>query len=760
MDFLEEQGFKTQDGGHKDGGLVSLVALVLTWVLAGVIVAVPGVMTVHAATTVASPVIRYYESAPSELPKVAISSRIYLKDINGDDFATLWEQDRVNLSKLEDVSNHAVNALIATEDKRFYDTTGFDFVGTMRSAVTGSGGGSGITQQLVKNLQYFNIAATEEQKQKAVERRILRKVQELKYAIEWDKTHTKKETLLEYFNVVAFGKSSIYGIEAASQYFFKKPAKKLSLAEASALVGTVNNPVVYALSNESSAWKDRQKIVLDSMVREGYITSAEAKKAYETKLKFKKNRASGGKCIDSVDPFYCDMVVEQLLNSKRYGATPEERKEFFNRGGFTVHTNYDPKASKTVRETLKRNFGDDNPVVAPTVVVEPGTGKVIAAGVNRKYGYKKGETTISVPRNPTGIGSAFKPFVLAAALENGVRESELTFAGGCSYAPAGFDYPNRGFTNSTSCQLQGGVMDYRQATAFSSNTWYTKLAARVGIPAVKEMAVSLGLRDHESITSRSLSYALGATEEDPVSVAAAYATFANSGVYCPPTFIDSVTRSTDDKPVAPANGYDPNEDSCRRAMSPATASVVLKALRANVSGEIRGAFGTRHNVGSYPSGAKSGTNQLYNLAWAHVTKNQVVFTDVYNMDKLTKGIEYVRFRGYSTNWIKNSAANHGAEIMNKLVANRGAGKLDFNSKDTVGNRVQVSDEGYIFVPSVIGMKPAEAVKTLEDAGMTARVELELVEGDNKIPSGVIVEQSVKPGQRLSTGVEIILKESK
>ena len=177
-----------------------------------------------------------WRSMPDELPDVSIAGHNYLYDKNGAVFAEVWEQDRVKLQKVNQISTFARQGLIDTEDKRFYDHNGFDFRGTARSALSGHGGGSGLTQQLVKNLQFYDLSTNKNRE--ATAHTYARKARELKLAMNYEHHHTKDEILLTYFNTVAFGSPNIYGIETAAQYFFNRHASNLTLAQSAALVGT------------------------------------------------------------------------------------------------------------------------------------------------------------------------------------------------------------------------------------------------------------------------------------------------------------------------------------------------------------------------------------------------------------------------------------------------------------------------------------------------------------------------------------------
>lgn len=738
-------------------------AFVVTSLVAGFLVALLPLTTLGGLAVISSPFIEDWKNLPEDLGDVSISQRNIMYDANGNVFAEVYTEDRVAVSSLDNISKYAQQGLVDTEDNRFYQHGGFDLKGTVRSALTGSGGGSTITQQLVKNLLFYSSAG-KEKKAQAVEHSVGRKVRELKYAINYEKTHSKDDILLSYFNTVSFGSPNIYSIESASQYFFGKSAKDLDLAEASVLVGTVQNPTIYNLNNPDAekSWKNRQHDVLGRMVAEGHITQDEADKAYKEKLNFVKKKQSGGTCESSKYPFYCEYVLNYLKNSSRLGENAEERSAILAKGGLRINTYMEPQTMDIIDKKLESDFGNDNRAVAPTAVVKPGTGGVAGIGVNRNYGVGSGETTINVANNPAATGSTYKMITLATALENGFDESSLQFGSQCPLAPAGYDYPDGGFKNSVApgCGFQAGNLNYKQATAWSSNTWFVTLAMKIGINKITDMSRQLNLSVPDTINDRSLSYVLGPTENSPINMASAYATFANEGIFCPATPVKDYKYADGTSPVIPDN-YDPNTDACRRVMSPHTASVVLKAMRANTYGEVPDAFGVKARIPGYDAVGKSGTNETYNLTWGQVSKQYSLFTDVYDMDQVTRGVygnSY--FKGRMI--LENSAEEEGSEILGQVLQGKKNIPLDFNSQDKTKKPVPVEMRDYFTVPSVIGMTPSQALDTMRSVGITANVSNDKKKAPENYQSGVIVEQTLEPGRQLPVGTkkEIILYESK
>lgn len=739
------------------GVLGALAGFLSLSVVCGLLVSIFPLVAVSGTAMVAEPFVQVWKQLPSKLGDVQIAERNTLYDANGDVFAEVWSEDRVALGSLDDISPYARQGLIDTEDKRFYQHRGFDPRGTLRSALSGSGGGSGITQQLIKNLQFYDMAG-KDKKTSAVENTYARKIRELKLAIGYEEDHSKDEILLQYFNTVAFGGPNIYSIEAAAQYFFGKHARDLNLAESAVLVGSVQNPASYNLDkdDQQSRWKERQRTVLGRMVSEGHITQVEADAAYAEPLTLVRKKSSFGNCVSSAYPFYCNYVLTYLSKSPRLGETQEERDAILAKGGLHIKTHMDPKQMGAIDSRLEADFGNGNRVVAPVAVVTPGNGGVSGMGVNRNYGTGDGETTLNVPANPAATGSTYKMIVLAAALESGMGENDMKFASDCPLKPRGYDSPPGGFTNSGGCGYQAGELTYKQATAWSSNTWFITLAMKVGMNQVLDMSTALHLNIPKGVGERSLSFVIGAAENSPINMAAAYATFANGGIFCPATPVVAYTYADGTSPTVP-DTYDPAQDSCRRVMSPHTASVVLQAMRANTyPGEVEKPFGTKAQIQGYDAVGKSGTNQSYNFIWGQVSRTHSLFMDIYDMDKVTRGVVGLRYKGVATH--TNPASKAASDVLRDIVAGEPSQPLDYDSQDTSHQPVPVEKRDYFTIPSAIGMAPDTAVATMGALGITVHVDKVTKPAPEGYPSGVIIEQSLAPGLQLPVGTkkEIIL----
>ena len=333
-------------------------------------------------------------------PKLPITGAngYHLYDINGDTYTASSEES----VSLKDISKHLINATISIEDKNFYKHQGFDYLRILKAMFVNikSGetlqGASTITQQYARNL-FLDFDKTWD-----------RKIKEAWITIRLE-THYSKDDILEgYLNTINYG--GIFGIENASKYYFNKSAKDLTLAEASMLAGIPKNPSRYSpLIDEESA-KSRQKIILNSMVKNGYITESQADSAYNTKLNYERSEDSDNlKMI----MYYQDAVMDELKSIKTIPSS------FLETGGLKIYTNLDMKAQKALEDSANKNITNADIQMAG-IVMDPQTGKVLALSGGRDYNKSQYNRATMAKRQ---VGSTIKPFLYYSALENGFTPS-------------------------------------------------------------------------------------------------------------------------------------------------------------------------------------------------------------------------------------------------------------------------------------------------------------------------------------------------
>jgi membrane peptidoglycan carboxypeptidase len=719
-----------------------------------------------------SPIFKYWTQADSTLPSITTNQHTIMLDKNGNQFAEVWSEDRKIVPSLNDVSPIMRESIVSAEDKGFYSHGAIDAPATIRSFITGSGGGSGITQQLIKNLLFYDSTATAKEKKSATATTISRKIRELKLAMNYERNHSKDDILLNYLNTIAIGSPNVYGIETASEVIFNKNAKDLTLSEAAALAGSVNNTSEYNLkqmddSTVAARVKERQTYVLDRLLANGKISRKDHDKAVKDPIATHVQSWSGS-CGSSKYPFYCQLVINYLLDDTMLGSTANDRARTVSAGGFEIKTSLDPTMLEQLNAQLKTDWGVTNPKVQSTAVVQPGTGYILAIGSNRDWGSNTaaGQTEVVIPSASTQTGSTYKMMTLSAALNAGWTEDQLNaISSQCPWNKPGFDVPLGGILNSTSCALQGGHLTYRQATAYSANTWFVELESRIGVNAVKNFSKSVGLSAPDSIGPRSVSYTLGVSDNSVINMAAAYATFAAEGVYCPATPITSMSR-IDGNAIQAPDDWNPNTNGCRSVMSPHSASVVLKALDANINGtDIPGRFGQMGVVPGHFTVGKSGTTDNYaNQVWAQIVGQYVVYSNAYDpRGNFKYPMDYYVWRGYSRGPYAEAALQSTRDFISTNLSGSANASLDLGSTDTKWKKVGNVNKNMVIVPDLTGMSPSSALSSLRSLGLEGEILKRSELSDGSIDGGtlwsshVIVKQSVSPGTRLVVGSDKIIE---
>jgi membrane peptidoglycan carboxypeptidase len=552
-----------------------------------------------------------WQDLPSELPLQAeLPQRSVLTDATGKPFAYFYGQNRVPLT-LTAVSPHAVDALLATEDDRYYEHGAVDVAGVARAILrTSSGsrqGGSTIAQQYVKNL-LLTQAKTPEEAAAVTEASLSRKIRELHYAVALEKQLSKDQVLGRYLNTVNFGDGA-YGIGAASLHYFDVSASKLTIAQAALLIGILKSPTNYNPVDNPGPSRLRRDVVLARMLSTGRISQAEHDAAVATPVKLTITDPRQG-CTASTYPFFCSWITQIIANDKAFGATPEARADLLYRGGLTIRTTLDRSVMAAAQKAADTALKPTNRVAAGIAIERPGSGEVVALVTNRRWGrdVTKGQTQLVLPVRPSfQPGSNFKPITLATALERGF-DLRTRFDTPDGYKPARMNYPKGGFHNDN--DRNNGVLNAYQATAQSVNTWYVQLEERYGVLNVATMAARLGITSlprsgRRAITPRDASLTLGTYEVSPLDMAAVYATFASGGIACKPIGITSVVDRHGTHLAIPSAA-------CHRAITPYVAAAVTDVMR-GVFG--RGGTGAGLDLGARPAAGKTGTTNDSAATW-------------------------------------------------------------------------------------------------------------------------------------------------
>ncbi|MER6332824.1 transglycosylase domain-containing protein [Streptomyces sp. NPDC001034] len=598
-------------------------------VLAGAVMAGIALPAAGALGLAAKGSVKSFDEIPANLKSPQLSQRTTILDAKGQQIASVYSRDRTVVD-LKDISPYMQKAIVAIEDSRFYQHGAIDLKGVLRAlnknAQEGgvAQGASTLTQQLVKN--YFIEEAGDDPTKvaEATQQTMGRKVRELKYAIQIEEQLGKKKILENYLNITFFGEQA-YGVEAASQRYFSKHAKDLNLQESALLAGIVQSPSRYDPVNDEAEATKRRNIVLQRMAELGDISPQEAAQAKQEPLGLHPSQPRNG-CITAVQGagFFCDYVREVFLTDPVFGRTKEARAKLWNQGGLTIRTTLDPQAQQSVQNSVKDHVYKSDPVATAATIVEPGTGKILAMGQSRPYGFGKDETQINLSVNQdmgggAGYqpGSTFKPIVAAAAIEGGKPATqeypspyEMPYpspVAACNGRTWRND-PAKPATLTNENESEHGPYGMKEATAKSVNTYYVQLIGDIGICPVIDMAKKMGVsRADGRKIDQAPSIALGTQEMSPLTMASAYATFASRGMYCTPIAIESVTRTTGSQ----VKSLPVPRSTCSRAMSEKTADTVSTLLK----GVVEDGTGQEAGLGDRPSAGKTGTTDERFAAW-------------------------------------------------------------------------------------------------------------------------------------------------
>ena len=469
---------------------------------------------------------------------------------DGRQFATIPPPERREVVTAQDIPLVMRQAIIAAEDERFLRHKGIDPLATIRAVfrdLTGgiAQGGSTLTQQYVKNVYVGN------------ERTALRKVREAALAVRLERTLSKQEILTDYLNALYLG-NGLYGVQAASKYYFGVAVKdldldekqhrrdpSLALARASMLAGIAPAPSAWNPVKDFTTARSRQQYTLNRMVVGGDATPQQVSDAYQ--LDVRPLRESPPEPV-TVAPEFTDFVKGRL--KERYSGD----EDAFFRGGLRVRTTLDLDLQAAVTQALREVLPDRRDPQAAVVAIDYRNGDVKAMATLRRVpervdsdgkvvraavdGYAQNVGFNLATNAQRSSGSTIKPFTLAQALIEGKRLDERR------YGPAKDSIPNPGanpnpYVYGNSADGEAGTFTLREALARSVNTIYLPLAVEVGRDKVAALATQAGLRG--SIAPGNLSFGIGAgVEVTPLSEANAYGTFANSGVRVPPRYYTEI----------------------------------------------------------------------------------------------------------------------------------------------------------------------------------------------------------------------------
>ena len=719
---------------------------VLVSVLAGVLVAGLAFPLIGGIGIAAKASAESYNSLPTELEASPLAQRSRILAADGSTIANLFLQNRV-LVPLSKVPHVARKAVIAIEDARFYEHRGVDYKGLLRAAIENAEagevtqGGSTITQQYVKNV-LLESARTDEDRKRAVEQSTGRKLREARYAMALEKRIPKDEILQRYLNIAYFG-GGAYGIGTAAYRYFGVPVEQLNLPQAAMLAGIVKNPTRYDPLRNPEQAVERRNLVLRRMAELRLIPGEQAAQAAQQPLALSPKAAPNG-CEGSPAPFFCDWIRSSLENDPSFGATREERQARLLRGGLTIRTTLDRNVQTAAAAAVKDTIPTDNRVATAIVIVQPGSGKVLAIAANREFGKdkKRNQTEVPLATKTPGYqpGSTFKIFTLAAALEKGLP-LKTAFRAGEEYQSDVFNNPADGTFNNAE-PGEGGYYDIRRATELSINTFYVKLLEQVGVMNVARMAQRLGIttldldpNSRNRVTELDGSFTLGTREVTPLDMANAFATIAASGVRCDPVGVVAITNSRgESQPVPPKR--------CEQVLDPGIANTVSDVMK----GVITSGTGRAADIGR-PAAGKTGTTQNFGAAWfVGYTPDLAAAVWVGDPRGISEEYSLRGVMGYDKVYGGTLPAIAWQRAMSR--AHEGIPVRDFPppSSDVVSGQETV-------VPDVRGMTVEEATAVLTAAGLSP-----VVSGTrltyNSIPEGRVASTSPRRGRTVQRGTEV------
>ncbi|MFE0673208.1 transglycosylase domain-containing protein [Streptomyces sp. NPDC058867] len=597
-------------------------------VLAGAVMAGIALPAVGALGLAAKGTVESFDELPANLKTPPLSQRTTILDADGGQIATVYSRDRTVVA-LKDISPHMQKAIVAIEDARFYQHGAVDLKGVLRAlnrnAQSGgvTEGASTLTQQYVKNVFVEEAGDDPTKVAQATQQTLGRKIAELKYAIQVEEELGKKKILENYLNITFFGQQA-YGVEAAAQRYFSKSAKKLNLQESALLAGIVQSPSRYDPVNDEAEAKQRRNTVLQRMAQVGDISKEQAAKAAESPLGLKVSKPKNG-CITAVKDaaFFCDYVRNVFLNDRTFGKTKEDRAKVWNQGGLTIRTTLDPQAQASVQQSLKDHVNASDKVASAATLVEPGTGKIVAMGQSKPYGTnaKQNETVINYSvgqemgtSNGFPTGSTFKPFVAAAALEAGRPATQEYPSPYELTVPSPIQTCDKPYTNEDGTKIpnenesEKGPYALKKAMALSVNTYFIEMVADIGLCPVTEMAEKLQVRQGSGKKLPQVpSIALGTESVSPLTMASAYAAFANRGMYCTPVAIEAVTQRVGNS----TKSLSVPKSTCSRAMSESTADTINTLLK----GVVDSGTGQQAGLADRDNAGKTGTTDERRNAW-------------------------------------------------------------------------------------------------------------------------------------------------
>ncbi|GAB3602636.1 transglycosylase domain-containing protein [Microbacterium aureliae] len=770
------------------GGLAGLVGLSA---VAGVLISATVTPAIAVSGAAASSAITMFDNLPSvlDIDKLMLPTTIYAKNEEGEwrELTQFYDQNRSPVD-FDQIAPVMYDSILSSEDPRYYQHGGVDLIGTTRavmSNVRGGGetqGGSSISQQYVKNIlvQRCEADAKPTETTTLEEERyacwfeatrsdgtdgIQRKLQEMRYAIALEQKYSKNEILLGYLNIANFG-GTTYGIDAAARYYFGVTASKLNLAQAATLAGIVQNPNTYRIdqpNNEVNGKADgyaltkkRQQYVLDRLLDDGKITQEQYDETYDAPLEPKITQPKTGCAAASGAEYFCQYVRYVIERDPAFGATPEDRIEALRRGGLNVYTTLNWELQKTAQAAVSETAPTSVPGTkfgTASVSVEAETGRILAIAQNTKF-----SESITDDNNYSSIvyagdrrfgqsdgfnaGSTFKLFTLIDWLEKGHSINEV-LNGRLRAIPrmtnsCNGDWVNQDDTIVGNFNKVGGYTGTPlQFTRDSLNSGYFAMAEKLDLCDIQKVATKMGVTrgNGDPVNMDTQFSVIGSNDVSPLSMAGAYGTVANNGIYCQPKAIDKVTDSEGNEWTLPKR-------ECNQVLDPKVAATAAFALSSVMNSGGTGAFGNPFD--GTPLLGKTGTHEE-KQTWL-VESSTKVATAVW-VGNAEGNADLFK------NWHNGWQLSQLRYLLAKTIqgkANQLFPGAPFPTPDSQLTRQVLTD-----LPNVVGRTVDEARGILQQAGFTVVVGDAV---DSPEPEGIIASQDPGAG-RVAGGTTVTIRPS-
>jgi membrane peptidoglycan carboxypeptidase len=756
--------------------ITTVIGLIAFSALAGVLAAAAVTPGIAVAGVSINSSLGVFDSLPDfiAIDKQSQQNRLFAKS-NGKvvQIATIFDQNRQEVA-WNDVSKWAKDAAVSGEDRRFYQHGGIDLTGIIRAAVTNvvsrgiQSGASTITQQLVKNIfvQQSQELPTQAERDAAyaaaIDTSFARKLKEMKLAIALEKKYTKNEILLAYLNIANFGRNT-YGIQAAAEQYYNTTAKDLTAEQAASLIAIVQYPELRGLYNPANypANQNRRDVILQAMLTDGDLTQAqydEAKAIPVDATTVTYTTPKNG-CIaaNEYSKFFCDYVLHLVPELTSLGADATERQKNWKRGGYDVYTSLDLDMQTVAQKTAWKYTPANTTVfkLGSTVVsVEVGTGKILVMAENKKFndtqqGAGPSYTAVNFATDfqyggSTGFqtGSTYKPFTLLTWLEAGHGLNEIvdatprtfnlaTFSDTCD-GPWGGPYTFRNFGT------EKGPWSVYNGTAHSVNGVFLTMAQKLDLCQIKKNAMAFGLHRaddylyHTGLKSNPSSV-LGINEIAPLTMAVAYAGFANSGRVCNAVAVVSIT----DPNGKELPGQDPN---CRQAMPANIVNTANYGLQAVMN------FGSGRNANprdGTPFIGKTGTTDSGWHTWV-VGASRKVATAVW-VGNISGSYTVAH---YSVNGVNGAEMRH---VLFKRTMISIDGRYH-GGAFAAPDPALLTGSG-VKVPNVAGQTVGSATAILQASGFLVKVAGDV---NSDLPIGTVAKTNPGTNVLLSRGYEITI----